>query len=753
MGTVIVAIVFAVFDVVMAYYCYKAYRKHTALGTYLGRTFIASNLVLWAYTLNYFSKSETVMSVCCCLEHALMDWAIFFFMLFCYVFTGHYVRKKLNYTLIGVLVVDSVLIATNAVNRMSFDIEILQGFFNDLAQAVPKTFFVVHAIICIFMILFTINSLILKITRTSKYYTTRYWMVLWLLVTIVLLYSLYMLSPGYRFDYSLVFYGIGVILVYQATYAFSPTNLLARLQAHIDAEISEATISYDIEGEVLRINEPAKNMLPKDVWCSCDELKHYLGDVKEEGKYRVYIDLNIYEVNYKPIYDEKGIYVASSFIFHDVTEAEHQLEREHRAAVFDPLTQVYNRQGFFEEVKKFLANDESNACYAILISGICNFKGINGLYGTRTGDRVLKTIAEKYQEFRHAFQMIYGRTAEGKFACLIPFEYVEEVVGELSSFPMALSEDMDIHVDMCHGFAVIKRDGVRFEEYYELALMALAKCKQVAKTVVEYSQDMADELQRQQLLLSETHNAVEDREFFIELQPQIDLKAQKVSGAEALVRWNHPTLGRINPAEFIPLFEGNGYITKVDHFVWDEAAATIAKLSDAGLYNGPISVNVSQVDIMNTDVVKELLNIVKKYGIPVDRLHVEITESACVDNREKLIRTLSELRQNGFIVEIDDFGSGYSSLNALMRLPFDIVKLDMVFMQSHKVGEKSDIVMRAITNMLHEMNAEIIVEGVETKENMDTASLLKADVAQGYFYSKPISVQAFVDYVKGFDKQ
>jgi len=291
------------------------------------------------------------------------------------------------------------------------------------------------------------------------------------------------------------------------------------------------------------------------------------------------------------------------------------------------------------------------------------------------------------------------------------------------------------------------------EYYYEIALLALAECKKnVSNSVLEYSSAMAQEQRRTQSLIAEMHEAIDKNEFYIELQPQIDLKSNKVSGAEALVRWQHPTLGKIPPQEFIPLFEENGFVSNVDMYVWEKAAETLKHFYDEGTYDGTISVNVSRVDVMSVDVVKELERIVKKYGIPPEKLHIEITESACIGDKDTLISVMDGLRERGFIVEIDDFGSGYSSLNALMELPFDVVKLDMDFMKEDRSDEKGGVIVNAMAGMIHNLNAKIIVEGVETGDSVKKALNIDGDAAQGYHYSKPVPVDEFISFVKNFEQ-
>ena len=176
--------------------------------------------------------------------------------------------------------------------------------------------------------------------------------------------------------------------------------------------------------------------------------------------------------------------------------------------------------------------------------------------------------------------------------------------------------------------------------------------------------------------------ALEQGQFEIYLQPKYRIKDDSLAGAEALVRWNHPKWGIQSPAEFIPLFEKNGFITKLDQYVWDKTCRVLHEWEDKGYPELSVSVNVSRADIYHADLVGILVHTVKKYGLPPSRLHLEITESAYTENPKQIIDTVNNLREQGFVIEMDDFGSGYSSLNMLNQLPLDILKLDMKFIQS-----------------------------------------------------------------------
>ena len=745
-----VFLAFAVVALFIVFAC-KCFSKHDFKGNLLGANLIVDTAFFLAYLINLFSMDETVMKFMCSLEHALLDWMVLFLLYFVYAMEDRKVKKEIRYLLHGILIIDSCILLSNPVNGFTAGYELKTGIHYGSFVFKPNLFFFVHVALCVSMGLFIMFTIVNVYIKSSRYYRTKYTAFIVVAVCIVVLNASLISTGVVNQDLAKVLFGFGNVVLYFTTYNFSPDKLIKMLHEYIDDNISDATIIYDCNDRILKQNAMARKLFEGTEIDTIEKLTGLFGEF-EDGKKKVCtINDFYYEVACNRIFDNRGIYVATTVIFHDYSEEKRALAREHHAATFDKLTNSFNRLGLFEAVPKFFESNDKLRGYALMVSGICNFKGINGLYGTQVGDRILKAIAKKLHDYHHEFPMIYGRTAEGKFTCILPFEHIDSIVNALGCFEIEADDNLSARVEMASGFVVIKDYEKPIDYYYEQALLALARCKQrTGLPMLEYTEEMTKEHNRKLMLTSEMHSALENHEFFIEIQPQIDIKNQRVSGAEALARWNSPVLGRVSPGEFIPLFERNGFITVLDKYIWEEAAATIKRLSDEKLYDGPISVNVSQIDINCFDVVEEFRAIVKKYDIPADKLHIEITESACVKNRDTLAETMKKLRENGFVVEIDDFGSGYSSLNALMHLPFDVVKLDMEFMRNNIRDEKSDVIINAMAEMIHDLKAQIIVEGVETEDNLKSVRFFNGDVVQGYYYSRPIPVDDFVNFANNF---
>lgn len=236
--------------------------------------------------------------------------------------------------------------------------------------------------------------------------------------------------------------------------------------------------------------------------------------------------------------------------------------------------------------------------------------------------------------------------------------------------------------------------------------------------------------------------ALHDGQFAIQLQPVYELPSRNIIGAEALVRWNYPK-GRIMPGKFIPIFEKNGFIVRLDRFVWEEACKVIRQQLDAGMTPVPISVNVSRLNFYSHDLLDFLQSLIQKYDLQPHMLKLEITESAYMENPHQLIAMVRAFRGRGFPVLMDDFGSGFSSLSMLKDLPVDVLKIDMAFVQEVDKSSRACAILESIVEMGSRLHMDVVVEGVETKEQLDFLERIGCREIQGYYFAKPMDVEIF----------
>lgn len=417
----------------------------------------------------------------------------------------------------------------------------------------------------------------------------------------------------------------------------------------------------------------------------------------------------------------------------------------------DRLTGLSSKEFFYQQVSSILLHNPDKK-YDIICSDIENFKLINDVFGVKTGDRLLCGIGKDYEQ-RIEGKGICGRLNSDQFACFLEhnWEYEDQMFIEASA---RINELLEIHnIVMKWGIYSAEDRTVSVEQMCDRALLAARSIKgQYGKYFAIYDDTLRNQLLREQAITDSMESALAQNQFLVYMQPKYRIKDKSLMGAEALVRWNHPEWGFMSPAEFIPLFEKNGFITKLDQFVWEKACAVLRDLDDKGNYPICVSVNVSRADIYNEDLASILNKIVNKYGLSPSRLHLEITESAYTENPKQIIDTVTLLRDQGFIIEMDDFGSGYSSLNMLNDMPIDILKLDMKFIRTETAKPKSQGILQFIINLARWMNLSVVAEGVETKEQLDRLSEIGCDYVQGYYFAKPMPCSQFETLLAEFTK-
>lgn len=409
---------------------------------------------------------------------------------------------------------------------------------------------------------------------------------------------------------------------------------------------------------------------------------------------------------------------------------------------FDRLTGVLSKEFFYQRARQVLLENPDKE-YDIICSDIENFKLINDVFGISTGDNLLREVADLYLRLVGE-KGICSRFQGDQFACLIErqYTYTNEMFIDAASELCSLAGVKKVILKW--GIYAIEDKTYPVEQMCDWALLAVESIKgQYGKYFTVYDETLRDKLLWEQAITDSMESALADGQFLVYLQPKYRIKDYRLSGAEALVRWNHPEWGLQSPAVFIPLFEKNGFITKLDQFVWNKACEYLSLWDMQGLSLDSISVNVSRADIYHADIANILLHTVKKHGIRPERLHLEITESAYTEDPHQIIDTINHLRQLGFVVEMDDFGSGYSSLNMLNQMLLDILKLDMKFIQNETAKSSDHGVLRFIMGLARSMNLSVIAEGVETQEQLERLRELGCDFVQGYYLAKPMADQEF----------
>ncbi len=418
----------------------------------------------------------------------------------------------------------------------------------------------------------------------------------------------------------------------------------------------------------------------------------------------------------------------------------------------DDLTGLDYKQTFFNKVYTHLKSNPNDRLLMIAID-IDHFKLFNNYYGWERGDRYLKKIARLMREFIQMNGGMAGYLGGDDFALLCPNKREElrkfygRVIksGQLAEYQVGFSPKIGIYE--------IDDNMESVGSIYDHAVIALDDTKgDYTKNVSWYNKSMYQDVKDEYELLVDVQRGIRDGEFTFFIQPKVNMLDGRIVGGEALVRWIHKDKGMVSPGVFIPALEQNGFISNIDQIVWDNVAAWQKDWIESGHEALPISVNVSRADIFTMDVTGFFLGLIEKYDLPKHLLEIEITESAYVEEDTKVSSEIGKLRDAGFKVLMDDFGSGYSSLNSLKDMEIDVLKIDMKFLKMDFSNlNKGVSILESIVNMARAMQIPTIVEGVEEQEQVNYLTGMGCNYAQGFFFYRPMPREEFAKLVENED--
>lgn len=416
----------------------------------------------------------------------------------------------------------------------------------------------------------------------------------------------------------------------------------------------------------------------------------------------------------------------------------------------DPISGYGNFARFVDDAEIMLKYKDVN--YVVGVIDISNFKAINDYYGRNQGDRILKSVADRIHDIIMP-DGIFTRMFADRFVFMINFldinslKYIIETYLEDIEFEIEELREV-IKINCNCGMYIIEDYGEDVNMMIDKAAIAskLSK-KSISKMVTILDNNINYDIARKQKLTYKMSKALNNHEFVPYIQPKVSFRDGHIVGGEALVRWMSPEDGMIAPNDFIPLFEQNGFVNKVDFYMLERICAMIKKRSEWGRYTVPISVNQSRMHVYDTVYINKLINTFDKYGINKNNIVFELTESAFTENTDDMIDLIRRMSKLGYNISMDDFGCGYSSLNMLNLLPISELKLDKQFLDDE--SEKSRYIIKSIVNLAHGLGIKIVCEGVETAEQVEFLTNIGCDIAQGYYYAKPMPMNEFEKLLDG----
>ena len=443
---------------------------------------------------------------------------------------------------------------------------------------------------------------------------------------------------------------------------------------------------------------------------------------------------------------EQDMYIEhlESELTQEQTRNSQTLEKLNTVAYTNPITKLGNIDYFFESARNLLANNPLET-YTLVAFNIQNIGTINQLFGPTEGDNVVIHAASALKTIAEHEHFVYGQVYSNLFCMIVPLPPDKELLGyvqELTDLLLDYTENFSVRSSF--GIYEIKDFKKPITEMINACMLAqkFVKDPEVCNYVI-YSEEMEAKFLQNKKMSQEMEQALEQNKFFMHLQPIVDLRTFKIKSAEALVRWDYPGKGILSPFAFIPLFESTNLVQKLDYYMWEECLKTIRRWIDNYIEPTPLSVNVSPVHLQNTKFIDFLDEITEHYLVEKDLLILEIPERAFSDNSAHLKEVMRTLKEHGYRICIDNFGSMNSPLNLLSEYPIEQIKIDRNFLNQNSTTERGISILRYLIAMAKDVELDVITEGVETLEQATMLSEIGSDMAQGYFFSKPITIREF----------
>ena len=607
-----------------------------------------------------------------------------------------------------------------------------------------KFAFIVHLVLCYILCAIIFFGLIKKTVQTSRFYRAKYFTE-FLILLFVVLFNAGFLIAKLKFDFSMLTYCFfSMASTYFAFYSVPRKIETAMLQLVSD-NISNGICCFDKDRKIIYTNKIAADYFPVPGNLT-SELERFLSSGEKKDSRNSTIVYKGFEKilheTFQVITDNSDKIIGYFISFEDITDELKSINEEQFRATHDSLTGLYNRENFFLEAEKILHNDPDTPRY-LVCTNIKNFKLINDLYGSIFADNLLKKQVS-YLSMIPGEDTLKGRISGDKFAMLIQKKYFDEKKAiENTSYIQQYTSELNYKLHIYIGVYEISDPFEKVPTMYDKANLAIKNINSdYSISLAYYNTELLNLILKDKNVVANFESALENGQFKMYLQPQVTASDEKCVGAEALVRWVHPEQGIITPQSFVPTLESTGYLYKLDQYIWTEAAKTLAKWKSQGI-DKYIAVNISPKDFYYLDIYKIFVNLVRKYEIDPSRLKLEITESVLMHDLNMNNNILERLREFGFSIEMDDFGSGYSSLNMLKNMNVDILKIDMTFIHQTSNIQRSQTILKVFIKMAKTMGMKIIMEGVEDETHQKFLKELGCDFFQGYLFSRPVPLEEF----------
>lgn len=723
--------------------------RHLSIEPPLRMLLASAGTALFLHVVAMLTHSQQTAYILFGLYHIAMDFVVNGMMSFVRRYTGLRVYNPRVQTGFGLIaIVDAILMVMNCFMPVVFTCERIPDYFGALFWHIStrETLYLVHTLLIYAMVVVMFWDLIRKILQSPKIYKLKYAMILILDCIVVICHTAY-LQFHTKIDYSLFWYAVVALSIFYFSMIYIPRGLMDKLLYFTISNMQDGMICLDIENQCVHANRTAKVYCDSEIdqqvaaWFA-EEIPLNAENYYWDARRRISGSMRYYRIQYQKIFDVESKYLGCFFIIQDCTKETERFESEKYRATHDALTGIYNKEHFYEMTHETIMQNPAQS-YCIVCTDVKNFKLVNDMFGIQTGDKLLLRIAGILRSLAGE-RWVYGRLTGDRFALCVPQEEFDEEKILHKIVRMAkLTEDTVFKVHIHIGVYMIDDRDLGVSVMCDRANLAIRTIKDSYQNIVAYyKENLRENTINEQKVISEFEEAIRSRQFKAYVQPQVAVNG-KIRGGEVLVRWIHPERGMIPPGEFIPIFEQTGFISRLDSYMWETACMRLQRWKNAGLTENYLSINISQKDFYLLDVYKTITGLVEYYDIDPKNLHLEITETAVMNNPQAQLPLIAKLRDYGFLVEIDDFGSGYSSLNTLKDLQADILKIDMGFLSKTAHQGRSKLILQMIIALAKALRMEVITEGVETQEQVDFLKTYGCDIFQGYHFAKPMPILDF----------
>lgn len=738
--------------ILIAYCAIGSFKKHDKIGKsvciYESLAFVCA-IDFFIFT---FVPGHTVTVLAKGLTMALFDWMLIALMLYTQYYTDAVKAfKSVQAASMIFAVLDTYMLIENTWTNKIFDIESIKAEHINVVFNNDSLWYKLHFMFTYAFAIMIIFTYMFMFIRSSRLYRKAYGAIAAVII-IGVSFDIATIGSDTIYDLSMIIYGVMSVLIYYLTYRYVPNELIENMLSLVVSDMNNGIICYDRKGRCIYYNDLVEAIYHNGGNMSEYERKYSrwiekTGDDRRDSMtFQTDIELNgekhYFEIAYKRIYDERKRFICDYFVYNDRTQMYESWEKEKYKASHDSLTGLLNRDQFYEEVHD-MVNKYPDTTFYLICSNIKDFKFINEIFGMEKGNQVLIKQA-KLMASNPSERTICARLMNDRFALCLPREEFDEkrVADSIEELQREFTGN-SFHLHTYMGVYEIRDRDEAVRVMVDKANIAADTIKNDFDCCVAYYDGHLLEISiEQRRLLGEFEPALQKDEFAMYLQPQVNCDGV-AKGAEALVRWVHPSRGILTPYAFIDILENAGLIYKLDLYIWEKAAQKLAEWKEKGYGSYHISVNISTKDFYIIDIYETFTGLISKYDIPASKLHLEITETTLMTDFEKNMNIIHKLQDAGFRVEIDDFGSGYSSLNMLKDISADVLKIDMGFLRESENEVKGQDILESIITLASKIGMDVITEGVETKKQLDMLTMMGCHEFQGYYFSKPVPVSEF----------